>query len=134
MQTIKFLILPLLSLIIYTGYSQNNSQAIDFTRFVNPFMGTGDHGHTYPGAVLPHGMVQLSPDTRMENWDGSSGYHYSDKTILGFSHTHLSGTGEPEFCDILFMPTVGINKISQNSGSPVPLRWVWLKPRIVLSE
>ncbi len=79
----------------------------DYADLVDPMVGTGDHGHTYPGAVLPFGMVQLSPDTRMENWDGSSGYHYSDSTILGFSHTHLSGTGAPEFCDVLFMPTVG---------------------------
>ncbi len=79
----------------------------DYAELVDPFIGTGGHGHTYPGAVLPFGMVQLSPDTRMENWDGSSGYHYSDSTILGFSHTHLSGTGAPEFCDVLFMPTTG---------------------------
>ena len=111
MRSKRFLILLLVSLVIFSGYSQKGKQTHDFTRFVNPFMGTGDHGHTYPGAVLPHGMVQLSPDTRMENWDGSSGYHYSDKTILGFSHTHLSGTGEPEFCDILFMPTVGAVKL-----------------------
>jgi predicted alpha-1,2-mannosidase len=77
------------------------------TQYVDPFIGTGGHGHTFPGATMPFGMVQLSPDTRMENWDGSSGYHYSDKTIMGFSHTHLSGTGAPEYCDILFMPTVG---------------------------
>ena len=59
----------------------------------DPFVGTGFHGHTYPGATAPFGMVQLSPDTRNRTWDGSSGYHYSDPTILGFSHTHLSGTG-----------------------------------------
>ena len=119
MQTIRLLIFLLLSLILFVGYAQNNNQTHDFTRFVNPFMGTGDHGHTYPGAVLPHGMVQLSPDTRMENWDGSSGYHYSDKTILGFSHTHLSGTGEPEFCDILFMPTVGdLKLVSGDENKP----------------
>ena len=108
-----------LSSILFGCYSLTNAQNRDFTKFVNPFMGTGDHGHTYPGAVLPHGMVQLSPDTRMENWDGSSGYHYSDKTILGFSHTHLSGTGEPEFCDILFMPTVGdIKMVSGDENKP----------------
>ena len=56
---------------------------------------------------MPFGMVQLSPDTRIDNWDGSSGYHYSDDIIYGFSHTHLSGTGIPDGCDILFMPTVG---------------------------
>ena len=79
----------------------------DLTKYVDPFIGTGGHGHTFPGAMVPFGMVQISPDTRMENWDGSSGYHYSDKTIMGFSQTHLSGTGAPEFCDILLMPTVG---------------------------
>src|SRR5215470_2130327 len=75
--------------------------------YVNPFIGTGGHGHTFPGAVLPFGMVQLSPDTRLEGWDGCSGYHYSDSIIYGFSHTHLSGTGVPDYCDILMMPTVG---------------------------
>ena len=66
----------------------------DYARWVNPFIGTGGHGHTFPGATTPFGMVQLSPDTRIDNWDGSSGYHYSDDVIYGFSHTHLSGTGE----------------------------------------
>lgn len=80
------------------------SQTRDLTRWVNPFIGTGGHGHTFPGATVPFGMVQLSPDTRIDNWDGSSGYHYSDAVIYGFSHTHLSGTGIPDGCDILFMP------------------------------
>jgi len=75
--------------------------------YVNTFIGTGGHGHTYPGATLPFGMVQLSPDTRLEGWDGCSGYHYSDEYIYGFSHTHLNGTGVPDLCDILFMPTTG---------------------------
>jgi predicted alpha-1,2-mannosidase len=79
----------------------------DYTRYVNPFVGTGGHGHTFPGATVPFGFVQLSPDTRMDDWDGSSGYHYSDTQIYGFSHTHLSGTGIPDYCDILFAPTVG---------------------------
>lgn len=83
------------------------AQTRDYTRHVNPFIGTGGHGHTFPGATMPFGMVQLSPDTRIDNWDGSSGYHYSDDTIYGFSHTHLSGTGIPDYCDILFMPTAG---------------------------
>ncbi|GGH04916.1 GH92 family glycosyl hydrolase [Mucilaginibacter phyllosphaerae] len=79
----------------------------DLTRFVDPFIGTGGHGHTYPGAVAPFGMVQLSPDTRLEGWDGVSGYHYADTVVYGFSHTHLSGTGIADFCDVLFMPTTG---------------------------
>lgn len=73
---------------------------------VNPFIGTGGHGHTYPGAVYPFGMVQPSPDTRTEGWDACSGYHYSDNSILGFSQTHLSGTGIADYCDILIMPTL----------------------------
>ncbi len=77
--------------------------------YVDPFIGTGGHGHTYPGATLPFGMMQLSPDTRLEGWDGCSGYHYSDRYIYGFSHTHLSGTGVSDYGDILLMPTNEIN-------------------------
>lgn len=73
---------------------------------VNPFIGTDAHGHTYPGATSPFGMVQLSPDTRKEGWDGCSGYHYSDSVVYGFSHTHLSGTGCSDYGDFLFIPTV----------------------------
>ncbi|MDO9001216.1 MAG: GH92 family glycosyl hydrolase [Bacteroidota bacterium] len=84
-------------------FSQN------FSQYVNPFIGTGGHGHTFPGAVLPFGMVQLSPDTRIDgSWDGSSGYHYGDSIIYGFSHTHLSGTGVSDWGDILVMPTIGL--------------------------
>ena len=72
---------------------------------VDPMIGTGGHGHTYPGASLPFGLVQLSPDTRVTTWDGCSGYHYSDHSIMGFSHTHLSGTGCGDLGDILFLPT-----------------------------
>jgi predicted alpha-1,2-mannosidase len=82
----------------------------DYTKLVNPFIGTGGHGHTYPGASMPFGMMQLSPDTRMADWDGSSGYHYSDSVIYGFSHTHLSGTGIPDYCDLLLMPFTGAVK------------------------
>lgn len=77
------------------------------TRYVDPFVGTGGHGHTFPGATLPFSMVQLSPDTRLSGWDGCSGYHYSDSFIYGFSHTHLSGTGALDYGDILLMPTAG---------------------------
>jgi predicted alpha-1,2-mannosidase len=92
------------------------AQTRDYTRWVNPFIGTGGHGHTFPGATMPFGMVQLSPDTRIDNWDGSSGYHYSDDIIYGFSHTHLSGTGIPDGCDILFMPTVGEPRLFAKEG------------------
>jgi predicted alpha-1,2-mannosidase len=77
-------------------------------QYVNPMIGTGGHGHTYPGATLPFGMVQLSPDTRIDgSWDGCSGYHYSDTIIYGFSHTHLNGTGCSDFGDIMIMPFMG---------------------------
>jgi predicted alpha-1,2-mannosidase len=79
----------------------------DLACYVNPFIGTAGHGHTFPGAIVPFGMVQLSPDTRLTGWDGCSGYHYSDSIIYGFSHTHLSGTGISDYGDILLMPTVG---------------------------
>jgi predicted alpha-1,2-mannosidase len=79
----------------------------DPARHVDPFIGTGGHGHTYPGATLPFGMVQLSPDTRLTGWDGCSGYHFSDDVVYGFSHTHLSGTGVSDYGDILLMPMTG---------------------------
>ncbi|OFY45011.1 MAG: hypothetical protein A2X18_13800 [Bacteroidetes bacterium GWF2_40_14] len=96
-------ILTLLS--ITTSIAQQTTKI----QYVNPFVGTDFHGHTFPGATFPFGMVQLSPDTRLTGWDGCSGYHYSDSTIYGFSHTHLSGTGIPDYCDILVMPVSGYN-------------------------
>jgi predicted alpha-1,2-mannosidase len=77
---------------------------IALLRYADPFVGTDAHGHTFPGATAPFGMVQLSPDTRLEGWDGCSGYHNSDTLIYGFSHTHLSGTGVPDYGDLLFQP------------------------------
>ena len=79
----------------------------NLTGYVNPFIGADQHGHTFPGATLPFGMVQLSPDTGIEGWDWCSGYHYSDSSIMGFSHTHLSGTGCGDYGNILFMPLIG---------------------------
>lgn len=82
--------------------------AADPIASVDPFIGTGGHGHTFPGATLPFGMVQLSPDTRVDgSWDGCSGYHRSDEFIYGFSHTHLSGTGCSDYGDVLVMPGIG---------------------------
>ena len=88
---------------------------------VDPFIGTGFHGHTYPGATVPAGMVQLSPDTRNTGWDGSSGYHYSDNTILGFSHTHLSGTGCADLGDFLFTPAIGNVPVKDGAYAVDPL-------------
>ena len=86
----------------------------NLVEYVNPFIGTGGHGHTYPGVSAPFGMVQLSPDTRLEGWDGCGGYHFSDSIIYGFSHTHLSGTGISDYADVLLMPTTG--KIHLTNG------------------
>jgi len=80
---------------------------INLTKFVDPFIGTGGHGHTYPGATVPFGMLQVSPDNGISSWDWCSGYHYTDSIAIGFSHLHLSGTGIGDLADIRFMP---INK------------------------
>ena len=100
-----------------TGCNDNDTNGVDttqplvaadttYTQFVNPFIGTGFNGHTFPGAVVPEGMVQLSPDTELLGWHSSSGYHHDKETLYGFSHTHLSGTGMGGLGDILFMPYV----------------------------
>ena len=90
----------------------------NYHQHVNPFIGTGGHGHTFPGATTPFGMVQLSPDTRIDgSWDGCSGYHYSDNIIYGFSHTHLNGTGVSDFGDIMLMPTMGENSLDNKDYS-----------------
>jgi len=83
----------------------------DYASFVDPFIGTGGHGHTFPGAVVPNGMIQPSPDTRIDGWDACSGYYYGDSLINGFSHTHVNGTGCADYGDVLFMPTVGAHVI-----------------------
>jgi predicted alpha-1,2-mannosidase len=87
------------------------TQAQQLTRLVDPFLGTGGHGHVYPGAVVPFGMVQLSPDNGVEGWDWCSGYHYSSNTIAGFSHTHLSGTGIGDWCDISVLPLTDTGEV-----------------------
>lgn len=80
----------------------------DVLQYVNPFIGTGGHGHTYPGATVPFGMVQLSPDNGTDGWDWCSGYHASDSIIVGFSHTHISGTGIGDLLDVSIMPMLGV--------------------------
>lgn len=103
----RVIFLPILILIGYFIYS-NTSGTAPLISFVDPMIGTGGHGHTFPGATVPFGMVQLSPDTRIDgSWDGCSGYHIADSVIYGFSHTHLSGTGCSDYGDIMLMPTVG---------------------------
>ena len=86
-------------------FSKNRKDSFVRVPWVNPMIGTGGHGHTFPGAVAPFGMVQLSPDTRNDaSWDACGGYYYHDSFIYGFSHTHLSGTGVSDLGDVLFQP------------------------------
>lgn len=92
---------------LMSGCSSRPTSQQDYASYVNPFIGTGGHGHTYPGVVVPNGMIQPSPDTRIDGWDACSGYYYADSTINGFSHTHVSGTGCCDYGDVLLMPTVG---------------------------
>jgi len=90
----------------------------DLTSYVNPMIGTDGNGHVFPGVVLPFGMVQLSPDNGVNGWDWASGYHFSSDTIVGFSFTHLSGTGVGDLSDISFMPTsLPINDITAIKGT-----------------
>jgi len=117
--TFKKFFNPMKSFLIALAFLTTTfSQAQDFARHVNPFIGTGGHGHTFPGATVPYGMVQLSPDTRIDgSWDGCSGYHYSDNVIYGFSHTHLNGTGVSDYGDIMLMPTMGKHAINSKDYS-----------------
>lgn len=132
----KYIFISLSTFVGFSSFSQNttsrslapktfvesevvrNHKPKNYTTYVNPFIGTGGHGHTYPGASAPFGMMQLSPDTRYEGWDGCSGYHYSDSIIFGFSHTHLSGTGVPDYCDLLVVPQVGKAKTTPGYKDP----------------
>lgn len=107
---VKYLVLLVIVCSSFALHAQK-----DYTRYLDPMVGTGGHGHTFPGAIVPFGMVQLSPDTRLGGWDGCSGYHYSDSVIYGFSHTHLSGTGCLDYGDILLMPTIGKVKLTHKA-------------------
>ncbi len=114
----KKLFLPLMLLCFAACSTEPKADYVaDPANYVDPFIGTGGHGHTFPGATVPFGMVQFSPDTRMNDWDGCSGYHTSDHTILGFSTTHLSGTGCSDYGDFRFMPIVGEVKLDKGDES-----------------
>lgn len=108
-KTFIFFVMALVWVNVGVFMSQNLSQ------YVDPFIGTGAHGHTFPGPCLPHGMVQISPDTGEDGWDWCSGYHDSDHSLMGFSLTHLSGTGAADLGDILFMAYTGTWKTEPGS-------------------
>ena len=116
MKRITLLIIAI-GFLFFSCTTQKNEKQ-DLAQYVNPFIGTGGHGHTYPGAIAPFGMIQNSPDTRMDSWDGCSGYHISDSTILGFSLTHLTGTGCNDYGDFRFSPITGsVSCKSENYSS-----------------
>ena len=105
----KKLMLPAAALIAAAMIVACSTQqpAKDYAAMVNPMIGTGGHGHTFPGPTMPYGMIQPGPDTRISGWDACSGYHHSDSLINGFAQTHLSGTGIGDYSDFLIMPFVG---------------------------
>ena len=110
----------LLALFNFNSFSQVHQKAAvnkpaNLTRYVDPYIGTGFHGHVFVGASVPFGAVQLGPTNISEGWDWCSGYHISDSTIIGFQHTHLSGTGIGDLGDISFMPTTGVVKVTKGS-------------------
>ncbi len=109
----RLLVLATVVSVFGTGCVKTTTE--DLTGFVDPMIGTDYHGHTFPGAALPGGLVQLSPDTGIDGWDWCSGYHYSDSSVMGFSHLHRSGMGAGDWGDILLMPTTGSLKVVPGS-------------------
>lgn len=110
-------ILATATAVLLAACASKQHQPVDLA---DPMVGTGFHGHTFPGATTPFGAVQLSPDTRAGNWDAASGYHYSDSTLDGFSHTHLSGTGCTDLGDVFFRPTTADVDTSGTLYQPTP--------------
>ena len=110
-KTLLFLQIAAVCLLVGCRQEVGNNLLNDEIRYVDPFIGTGFHGHTFPGATRPFAMVQVSPDTHIMGWDASSGYHYDDREIYGFSHTHLSGTGIGDLGDVSLLPFSGADSI-----------------------
>ena len=110
-KTILFFQAAVLCLLVGCKPAPNSGLLSDEIKYVDPFIGTGFHGHTFPGAIRPFAMVQVSPDTHIMGWDASSGYHYDDREIYGFSHTHLSGTGIGDLGDVALLPFSGGDSI-----------------------
>ena len=109
---------PVLSLCLAScGSSQKGQEMEDLTQFVDPRIGTGGHGHVFYGANVPYGFIQLGPTSIPQSWDWVSGYHVSDSTVIGFPHTHLSGTGIGDLHDINVMPVVGEVTYSRGDAS-----------------
>lgn len=110
-KTILFLQAAVVGLLAACNQPSDEEQLRNEIQYVNPFIGTGFHGHTFPGATRPFALVQVSPDTHIMGWDASSGYHYDDNQIYAFSHTHLSGTGIGDLGDVAILPFSGGDSI-----------------------
>ncbi|MCA1758532.1 MAG: glycoside hydrolase family 92 protein, partial [Bacteroidales bacterium] len=109
MKTFKTIFYLVTIPIIFSCNQQEKTiQETDFTQFVDPYIGSDYHGHVFVGASVPFGAVQLGPNNETQGWDWCSGYHYSDSILIGFAHTHLSGTGIGDLGDIIFMPVSDI--------------------------
>src|ERR1700712_5497167 len=93
--------------ILFLSFISLQAGAQNYTSFVDPMIGSGGHGHVFVGASVPFGAVQLGPDNIYKGWDWCSGYNYGDSLLIGFAHTHLSGTGIGDLADILIMPYTG---------------------------
>lgn len=114
----SLLFVPVFSLCLAScGSSQKEQEMEDLTQFVDPRIGTGGHGHVFYGANVPYGFIQLGPTSIPQSWDWVSGYHVSDSTVIGFPHTHLSGTGIGDLHDINVMPVVGEVTYSRGDAS-----------------
>ena len=99
----KFLLLSCL-MCAFGCTGTDKPEVINPVAYVDPYIGTGGHGHTFLGVTAPFGAVQIGPNNINKGWDWCSGYHYSDSIVIGFSHLHLNGTGCSDTGDILFMP------------------------------
>lgn len=107
MLVLKKIFFNCITVLFLYGCSHHNQSDLNVLNQVDPMIGTGYHGHTFPGTSYPHGQIQLSPDTHLNGWHASSGYHYADSTLYGFSHNHLSGTGIADLGDVLVLPFTG---------------------------
>ena len=118
LKRISFLPVMLIGLLMLYSCSHSPVVLKQNIDYVDPFIGSGGHGHVFVGASVPFGAIQLGPNNETQGWDWCSGYHYSDSVLIGFAHTHLSGTGIGDLGDILFMPVAGDYIYEGNADNP----------------
>ena len=106
--------------LLFASCNSQPTPGDDLSMFVNPYIGSDYHGHVFVGANVPFGAIQLGPNNDKEAWDWCSGYHYSDSVLIGFAHTHLSGTGIGDLGDLVFMPVSNNFNFTKNTDTPFP--------------